>query len=53
MRLASWNVNGIRASVRKGFLEFLDTCAPDILGIQEIKAKPDQIAQELAEIQSR
>lgn len=33
----SWNVNGIRAAVRNGFVDFLDKYQPDILGIQEIK----------------
>jgi exodeoxyribonuclease-3 len=38
MKIHSWNVNGIRASVKKGFLEYLDTEKPDILGLQEVKA---------------
>ncbi|MBD3311341.1 MAG: exodeoxyribonuclease III [Candidatus Magasanikbacteria bacterium] len=33
----SWNVNGIRAAVRKGFTDFLKTKKPDILGLQEVK----------------
>ena len=37
MKLLSWNVNGIRACVRNGFLEFLKKEKPDLLGIQEIK----------------
>jgi len=33
----SWNVNGIRAAVNKGFVDFLKKKKPDILGVQEIK----------------
>lgn len=36
-KLISWNVNGIRAAVKKGFNNFLRTENPDILGLQEIK----------------
>ncbi len=44
VRLYSWNVNGIRAVTRKGLWQpFLDKQKPDILCLQEIKAKPDQI----------
>ena len=35
MRLISWNVNGIRAAVKKGFLDYLANEEPDILCIQE------------------
>jgi len=37
MKIISWNVNGIRAVVRKGFLDFLKEIKPDILCLQEIK----------------
>lgn len=37
MRLISWNVNGIRAVIKKGFLDFLKKAKPDILALQEIK----------------
>ncbi|MFA5154869.1 MAG: exodeoxyribonuclease III [Patescibacteria group bacterium] len=37
MKIISWNVNGIRAAIRKGFGEFLVTERPDILCLQEIK----------------
>ena len=39
----SWNVNGVRAAARKGFLDWLAATKPDILGIQETKAHPDQL----------
>lgn len=43
MKLFSWNVNGIRAAQGKGFLDWLDATQPDILGVQETKAHPDQL----------
>lgn len=39
--LISWNVNGLRAAARKGFLAWLDEARPDVLGIQETKCQPD------------
>jgi exodeoxyribonuclease-3 len=47
MKLLSWNVNGLRAVVKKNFLEFLETEKPDILGIQETKLQEDQIPEEV------
>ena len=38
MRYVSWNVNGLRAVHKKGFLEWLYETSPDILGLQETKA---------------
>ncbi len=47
LRLMSWNVNGIRALGRKGFLGWLAEARPDVLGLQEIKARPEQLDPEL------
>ncbi len=47
MKLLSWNVNGIRAVARKGFLEWFEQASPDILCLQETKAHPDQLGFEL------
>lgn len=47
LKLISWNVNGIRAGIRKGFLDWLDQEQPDILGIQETKAHPDQLPSDV------
>ena len=44
MKLISWNVNGIRAAVKKGFLDFLNKESPDILCLQETKV-PDDLAE--------
>ena len=43
MRIISYNVNGIRAAITKGFLEWLQQANPDIICLQEIKATPEQI----------
>lgn len=43
MKLISWNVNGIRAILKKNFSEFVKDENPDILCIQETKAHPDQV----------
>ena len=45
MKLISWNVNGLRAVLRKNFLEYLDSEQPDVLCLQETKASPDQVEQ--------
>lgn len=45
MKLISWNVNGLRAVLRKKFLDYLATEAPDILCLQETKATPDDVEQ--------
>lgn len=47
MKLISWNVNGIRAAQKKGFLEWFEKESPDILCLQETKAHPDQLGFEL------
>ncbi len=47
MILYSWNVNGLRAAYKKGFLEWLYASSPDILAIQETKCHPDQLVDEL------
>ena len=43
MKIISWNVNGIRAVLKKGFLEFISKENPDIICIQETKASPEQV----------
>ena len=47
--LYSWNVNGLRAAQRHGFEKWLARTKPDILGLQETKAHPDQIDEALRE----
>lgn len=43
----SWNVNGIRAAQRKGFLTWLARTQPDIVAVQETKCHPDQLDEAL------
>ena len=47
MKLISWNVNGVRAVVKKGFLDWLEQAQPDILCLQETKAHVDQLTSEI------
>ena len=49
-RLFSWNVNGIRAISKKGFLEWFKKENPDILCLQETKAHPEQLTDELKDV---
>ena len=46
MKLISWNVNGIRAVLKKNFLDFLDEHQPDVLLLQEVKAERDQVEED-------
>lgn len=45
MKLISWNVNGLRAVLRKNFLDYLGSEQPDILCLQETKCTPDDVEQ--------
>lgn len=47
MKLVSWNVNGLRACMGKGFLDSVEALDADILCLQETKLQPDQIQLEL------
>ncbi|MDR7240277.1 exodeoxyribonuclease III [Neobacillus drentensis] len=47
MKLVSWNVNGLRACVKKGFLEYFQTVEADIFCVQETKLQEGQISLEL------
>ena len=46
-KLISWNVNGLRAAEKKGFLDWLAATDADLVAVQETKASPDQISQAL------
>ncbi len=45
--IISWNVNGIRAAEKKDFIPWLNSCEADVICIQETKAKPEQLSQDL------
>ncbi len=47
MIILSWNVNGIRAIAKKGFLDWLKESDPDILCLQETKCHPSQLGEDL------
>ena len=49
IKFISWNVNGIRACMKKGFLDFVKVHNPDILCLQETKARPEQVELDLPE----
>jgi exodeoxyribonuclease-3 len=46
MRIVSWNVNGLRAAAKKGFGGFLERSQADVVGIQEVRAMPEQLQPE-------
>lgn len=43
MKIITYNVNGFRAAISKGFLSWLESVQPDVVCLQEIKAEPDQL----------
>ena len=43
MKIISYNVNGIRAAINKGFLDWLKAASPDVICLQEIKALQEQL----------
>lgn len=45
----SWNVNGIRAAIKKGFFEWFDATQPDILALQETKIQSHQLTLEMTQ----
>ncbi len=51
MLLYSWNVNGIRAATRKGFVQWLQEVSPDVVCLQEVKAEVNQVPKELLEVE--
>lgn len=52
MKIITYNVNGIRAAIRKDWLKWLETENPDVVCLQEIKASPDQLPLELLLIEN-
>ncbi|UGQ17322.1 exodeoxyribonuclease III [Borrelia sp. RT1S] len=52
MNLISWNVNGIRALLKKGFLDFVKKYNPDILCLQETKACMEHLPRELINVEA-
>ncbi len=50
MKMISWNVNGIRAAERKGFLDYMAEVDADLVFIQETKAQPEQLPDTLTSL---
>jgi exodeoxyribonuclease-3 len=50
IKLLSWNVNGLRAVFKKGFAQWVRRAAPDILCLQETKARAEQVAGEMGSV---
>ncbi len=51
MRIVSWNVNGLRACSKKGFVDILQDCGADVLCLQEVRAFPEQLPAQVREAQ--
>lgn len=43
MKLISWNVNGLRAALKKGFEDYVASCEADVICLQEVRALPEQV----------
>ena len=50
MKILSWNVNGIRATEKRGFVQWMERESADAVCVQETKARPEQLSMELREI---
>ncbi len=50
MKIISWNVNGLRAVIKKNFLDYINDESPDILCLQETKLQEEQIPEEVLAI---
>jgi len=48
LKMISWNVNGLRAAVRKGFMDYFNSLDADLFALQEIKLQEGQIEMDLA-----
>lgn len=49
MKIISYNVNGIRAAIKKGLMEWIEATDPDVICFQELKAEPEQLDLSLFE----
>lgn len=49
MKIISYNVNGLRAAISKGFLKWLEKEKPDLISLQEIKMQEDQVDKKIFE----
>jgi exodeoxyribonuclease-3 len=49
-KILSWNVNGIRACFKNGFLDWFHAQKPDVVGLQEVRAEPHQVPKEILDL---
>ncbi len=47
LHIVSWNVNGLRACAKKGFRDWLDASKADVVGVQELRARPEDLPAEV------
>lgn len=52
VRIVSWNVNGLRSIEGKGFHRFIEQAKPDVIGVQETRARPEQLSPQLQSSES-
>ena len=52
LKVYSWNVNGLRAQAKKGFLSWLDACQGDVVFVQEVKAQEEQLEDKLKDFRN-
>jgi exodeoxyribonuclease III len=52
MKITTWNVNGIRAILGKGMMSWVRAFQPDVLCLQEIKSRPDQLGEKQQEFRN-
>lgn len=50
MKMISWNVNGVRASVKKGLIDIINESRADVFCLQETKAQDDQVQEALQDL---
>ncbi|MDX9865340.1 MAG: exodeoxyribonuclease III [Anaerolineaceae bacterium] len=50
MKITTWNVNGIRAAINKGFIDWFAEASPDVLCLQEVKAYKEQVSEDLTQV---
>ena len=47
MKILSWNVNGVRAVVKKGLFDWLKSESPDVVCLQEVKARTEDLDESI------
>ncbi len=51
MRITSWNVNGLRACARKGFLDWLESSDAEVVGLQEVRSTYEKLPEEIRQLE--